>query len=57
MRILVTGGTGYVGSHMVLALLRDGHSVRLLVRRPEQVAETFGPHGTLRSSLPSLASW
>ena len=45
MRILVTGGTGYVGSHMVLALLRDGHSVRLLVRRPEQVAETFGPHG------------
>ena len=45
MRILVTGGTGYVGSHMVLALLRDGHSVKLLVRRPEQVAETFGPHG------------
>ena len=48
MRILVTGGTGgtgYIGSHMVLALLRDGHSVRLLVRRPEQVAETFGPHG------------
>ncbi len=45
MRVLVTGGTGYVGSHMVLALLRDGHTVRLLVRRPEQVAETFGPHG------------
>jgi dihydroflavonol-4-reductase len=44
MRVLVTGGTGYVGSHIVLALLRDGHSVRLLVRRPEQVAETFGPH-------------
>ena len=45
MRVLVTGGTGYVGSHIVLALLRDGHDVRLLVRRPEQVAETFSPHG------------
>ena len=45
MRVLVTGGTGYVGSHIVLALLRDGHDVRLLVRRPEQVAETFDPHG------------
>ena len=44
MRVLVTGGTGYVGSHMVLALLRAGHEVRLLVRRPEQVAQTFGPH-------------
>jgi dihydroflavonol-4-reductase len=45
MRVLVTGGTGYVGSHIVLALVRDGHDVRLLVRRPEQVAETFGPYG------------
>jgi dihydroflavonol-4-reductase len=45
MRVLVTGGTGYVGSHIVLALLRDGHEVRLVVRRPEQVAETFDPHG------------
>jgi dihydroflavonol-4-reductase len=45
MRVMVTGGTGYVGSHIVLALLRDGHDVRLLVRRPEQVAQTFGPYG------------
>lgn len=45
MRIMVTGGTGYVGSHIVVALLEHGHHVRLLVRRPEQVAVTFGPHG------------
>jgi nucleoside-diphosphate-sugar epimerase len=44
MRVLVTGGTGHVGSHIALALLRDGHSVRLLVRRPEQVAVTFAPY-------------
>ena len=45
MRVLVTGGTGYVGSHLVVALRRDGHQVRLLVRRPEQVTETFAPYG------------
>jgi dihydroflavonol-4-reductase len=37
MKIMVTGGTGFVGSHAVAAMVRDGHDVRLLVRRPEQV--------------------
>lgn len=32
MNILVTGATGYVGGRLVPVLLRDGHSVRCLVR-------------------------
>lgn len=30
MNILVTGGAGYIGSHAVLRLIRDGHAVTVL---------------------------
>ena len=30
MRILVTGGTGYIGSHTALELIRAGHEVEIL---------------------------
>lgn len=32
MKVLVTGGTGFLGKHLVPKLLEDGHSVRLLSR-------------------------
>ncbi len=34
--ILVTGGTGFVGSHLIRRMRRDNLPVRALVRRPEQ---------------------
>src|SRR6266487_723960 len=37
MRVLVTGGTGYVGSHSVAALARAGQRVRVLARSPDRV--------------------
>jgi nucleoside-diphosphate-sugar epimerase len=45
MRILVTGGTGFVGCHTVAALLAAGHEVRLLVRAPARVAPALEPVG------------
>ncbi|WP_025616717.1 NAD-dependent epimerase/dehydratase family protein [Salinispora cortesiana] len=43
MLILLTGGTGYLGSHTTAALVRAGHRVRLLVRGRGGVAAALGP--------------
>ena len=32
MRVLVTGGSGFVGHHVIEELLRRGHEVRCLLR-------------------------
>jgi dihydroflavonol-4-reductase len=32
MKILITGGAGFLGGHCTQALLRDGHELRLIVR-------------------------
>jgi nucleoside-diphosphate-sugar epimerase len=61
-RVLVTGGTGFVGSHVVEAYLSAGWSVRALVRNPARAAwirslpidivlGSFADGASLRSAL------
>lgn len=42
MKVLVTGGTGFIGSHMVELLIRKGHDVVCLVRDESSLKHLHG---------------
>jgi nucleoside-diphosphate-sugar epimerase len=58
MRVFLTGGTGYVGSAVLEALVRGGHHVDALVRNSESAArvQARGAHPIL-GDLANAASW
>ncbi|MHA2360476.1 MAG: NAD-dependent epimerase/dehydratase family protein [Candidatus Thorarchaeota archaeon] len=39
MRVLIFGGTGFLGSHLTPTLLADGHEVTVMTRRKDQIAK------------------
>jgi nucleoside-diphosphate-sugar epimerase len=45
MRVLVTGASGFIGSHAVKSLLASGHRPRLLVRDPGRATRILGEIG------------
>jgi nucleoside-diphosphate-sugar epimerase len=46
--VVVTGGTGYVGSHAIAALAGGGHRIRVLARSPDRVQAALAPLGVDR---------
>lgn len=42
MKILVTGGTGFIGQHLIPALIQDGHEVSLVSRSQDKGQKVFG---------------
>ena len=58
VEVLVTGATGFVGSHLCLALVEAGHEVRAMTRRPDSyqgpavaVAGDVGDRSSLAAAL------
>lgn len=43
MQILITGGTGLIGSHLVPRLLELGHDVTVVTRNPDKARKLFDP--------------
>ncbi len=36
MKICIIGGTGFVGTHLITTLVSQGHSIKVITRRPER---------------------
>ena len=54
MRVLVTGATGFVGSHAAKALQDAGHTVRALVRTPSKLETVTARVGVDLASLETI---
>ena len=52
MKVVVTGGTGFLGGRLVAALRSDGHDVLVLTRRPARA-----PGELQWDASPSLGPW
>lgn len=56
MHILITGGTGFIGSTLCPQLLIDGHQLTLLTRDPAKALRVYGSRLTIIRSLTELSN-
>jgi uncharacterized protein (TIGR01777 family) len=54
LRLLVTGGTGFIGTALCRALLGEGHAITLLTRNPVKAAALFGSSVSAIQSFSDL---
>lgn len=54
MKFLITGGTGFIGGHLVPHLLADGHELTVLTRRPGVLFQRYGDKVKSLASLSHL---
>jgi len=55
MRVLITGGSGFVGRHLCQALARQGHSLQVVSRSPGKAREQLPDSCDVRDSALAFA--
>jgi UDP-glucose 4-epimerase len=56
MKVFITGGMGFIGSYIVMELLRNGHEVTILARNPDKIP-AFGTMPGIRVVRGGLADF
>ncbi|MED5388024.1 MAG: TIGR01777 family oxidoreductase [Pseudomonadota bacterium] len=56
MKILITGGSGFIGQHLCRRLAAHGHDLVVLSRRPRKAAKLLPEHTRIVSSLDDVAN-
>ena len=54
MKILIKGGTGFIGSALTRSLIEQGYEVSVLSRNPDSVAKHCGPGVKALSNLQQI---
>ena len=57
MKVLISGGSGFIGSHLVASLATDGHEVVVLTRRPETSNPTKGVRSVIWDAHTANGDW
>ncbi|KAF2658602.1 NAD(P)-binding protein [Lophiostoma macrostomum CBS 122681] len=52
--IFLTGGTGFIGAHTILAFLRANYRLRLTIRHPSQAALLASRYPTYKTSISTI---
>lgn len=47
MNIVITGGTGLIGRHLITRLLDLGHQITVVTRNPQKASSVLGPGDTM----------
>ena len=56
MKILITGGTGLIGRHLIPRLLTLGHTVCVVTRSPEKARQVLDARVELWPGLQNISS-
>lgn len=56
MKIVITGGTGLIGRHLIPRLLELGHQITVMTRNPQKASSVLGPRWHYGKGLPIKAT-